>query len=123
MVRHHASAAEKRYQRRLSVQNYNASTATLELVHSATTPGKNTVVYVDITAVLETVKHTELEVGAWINVVGYLVKVPRKASDSKHSRSVPRHAYVQAIMLWSAGSVKLDEYEASVKQFQQAIPN
>jgi hypothetical protein len=54
---------------------------------------------VNIDHVLQVIKHTEMEVGAWINVIGYVERRKEKG------------IFVQAIVVWSAGNVDLDAYE------------
>lgn len=50
---------------------------------------------------LETVTSEELRVGAWINVIGYVRRPTEQPSD----------VYVEAVMVFSAGAIKLGEYE------------
>jgi len=64
----------------------------------------------------------ELDVGAWINVVGTVSFSSQTERDSqsgsksgrKRSRSRSRVIAVQAILLWSAGLLKLDDYEKAL---------
>ena len=53
--------------------------------------------------------------GTWLNVIGY---VQDQASVSTHSHSTkitPDRATVQAILLWDAGPLKLEQYERAVE--------
>ena len=62
-------------------------------------------------------KKEHLETGAWINVVGYLtspVKVAAKTGD--RTIELPT---IQAIMLWSADSINLGEYEKALLDRQR----
>ncbi|KAF2488974.1 hypothetical protein BU16DRAFT_532018 [Lophium mytilinum] len=96
------------------VQEYTVSTGTLLLTHNhpPSSPTPATTARVNIDHVLETLKSTEvLQVGAWVNVIGYITARPsRSAGDAL------RESHVQAIVLWSAGSLNLEEYERAVEQ-------
>ena len=60
-------------------------------------------------------KSTDVEVGAWVNVVGYVDFDSQTASpvDNRKQKGTGKEyqARVQALMLWSAGSLKVGEYE------------
>ena len=81
---------------------------------------------VDIENVLENVNHELLQVGSWLNVIGYTRNSPvvreREAKSSKiileQDASEPP-AFVQATMIWSAGAIKLDKYESAARAYQQ----
>lgn len=83
--------------------------------------------------VLENLKREDTEVGAWINVMGYVERVWREgkreqgqgqgktvlAKDKrKWELEEPKavRVKVQAIMLWSAGGVKIGEYEKVLEE-------
>lgn len=59
----------------------------------------------DVNLLVSTLRYTDTQIGEWINVLGY---VQSKSRDSP----APLSTNVQAVMLWSAGFIKLDEYEA-----------
>lgn len=79
--------------------------------------------YVDVDLVLETTKKDTFVLGTWINVIGYVLKrgqeggreVGAGSGTRKHmaSQHLPR---VQAILVWSAGAVHLEEYERVVQK-------
>ena len=54
-----------------------------------------------------------LEVGEWLNVVGYIRKEPRPVRVDKVSTKPQKTTVVkvQALIVWSAGSLKIDAYE------------
>jgi hypothetical protein len=61
---------------------------------------------------MESLKATDLRFGEWLNIIGY-VPFPPNGEEAKKERSIdlnPRIA-VQAVMLWSAGAIRLGEYE------------
>lgn len=79
--------------------------------------------HVIVDQVLQTTKPSDIEDGAWINVVGYIIDGPRTAgeravSDERKARSRRRKGsavYVQALMLWSAGTINLGAYERALE--------
>ena len=81
----------------------------------------------DVNLLLEGMKREDTVVGAWVNVVGYVGEVlgegkakrNRRAKDvegerGKNGEGVVR-VRVQAVMLWSAGGLKIGEYEKAVE--------
>jgi hypothetical protein len=64
---------------------------------------------VDIELVLGTIQSYESRVGEWVNVMGY-VGAP-KQTPSIRSTGDEIEVSIQAILLWSAGPLKLDRYE------------
>ena len=63
----------------------------------------------DVNLLLGTLHSTDTRVGEWVNVMGYIT-VPSSKQD-RTCEDKQANISVQAIVLWSAGSVKLDEYE------------
>lgn len=123
------------------VTRYNLSTGVLELQHTHHHPPPtktSTVALVDVNVVLEGLKREDTQVGAWINVVGYVEEVLREGSRrgqrqrqgqgqektvlatgkgeevGEGSRMV--RVRVQAIMLWNAGGVKIGGYERTLEE-------
>ena len=80
----------------------------------------------DVNLLLETLRREDTQVGAWVNVVGYLegiVKEGKRGKMRETERDVEAqqgdaapvvYVRVQAIMLWSAGGVKIGEYEKAL---------
>jgi hypothetical protein len=64
---------------------------------------------VDVNLLLGTLHSTDTRVGEWVNVMGYITAPSSKQHRSSEDKQV--NVSVQAIVLWSSGSVKLDEYE------------
>ncbi|KAF2805312.1 uncharacterized protein BDZ99DRAFT_466946 [Mytilinidion resinicola] len=101
------------------VEEYQVSTGTLVLQHHYPSSSAIPTARVNIDHVLETLKSTEvLQVGAWVNVIGYVTAGEGEppARSSRKAGDAPRQSHVQAIVLWSAGSLNLDEYEKAVEQ-------
>ncbi|CAF9906904.1 hypothetical protein IMSHALPRED_005388 [Imshaugia aleurites] len=116
------------------VTRYTLSTGVLQLQHAYHHPPNNpTVAFVDVNVILESLKREDTQVGAWVNVMGYVEEVlkERKREGAQEQgkteqmkrkeRSVregPRAVgvRVKAIMLWSAGGVKIEEYERTLEE-------
>jgi hypothetical protein len=59
---------------------------------------------VNIDHVLEVVQRAAVDVGSWINVMGYVERRKEKG------------IFVQAVALWDAGNVDLATYEKAVEK-------
>ena len=73
----------------------------------------------DVKILLETLKTTDTQIGEWVNVMGYVEGHDKGSKPGKERvgrRMDVGFAKVQAIMLWSAGSVNLGEYEQAVSE-------
>lgn len=113
------------------VTRYTLSTGVLELQHVYHPPPKiPTIAFVDVNVVLEGLKREDTQVGAWINVVGYVEEVVREGKRGQGQEKMgpgtrngervqegPRviGVRVQAIVLWNAGGVKIGEYERTLE--------
>jgi hypothetical protein len=106
----------------VSVEEYQTPSGTLVLKHNyPPSSASSTITHVNIDHVLETVKSTDIQVGSWVNIIGYVTageKIAKQptARQSLKAKDPPRQPHVQAIVLWSAGSVNLDAYEKAVEQ-------
>lgn len=103
------------------MRTYNVSTGHLILEHNY--PRRRTdppTMSVDINALLESVTPDELHVGAWVNVVGYVRNASylSKWRDAIAGPYPKGRMYVDAIMIFSAGAVALDEYERILREAQ-----
>lgn len=74
-------------------------------------------VAVDVSPLLESLKSEDLSVGTWLNVVGYIRPLQHE-SQSQSQRSSRRNSarggplcVVDAVMIFSAGSIEISEYE------------
>ena len=108
------------------VARYNSS-GLLTLQHAyPPPPSPCPTALVDVNLLLDTLKGTDTTVGEWVNVMGYVeTNSTRTKVDNKKNRDhVVQNGViheqqstdissvrVQAVVLWSAGSVKLAEYE------------
>lgn len=98
-----------------SVAKYATSTASLMLQHNypVVSAHSTTIASVDVNLLLSTLKPTDTEVGEWVNVIGYVTSEPvfTTRAERRSEASKRATASVQAVMLWSAGSIKLGDYE------------
>ncbi len=101
-----------------------SGTLTLQHAHSLST-AINAIALVDVTLLLEGLKREDMEVGAWVNVIGYVEDMVREGGRRMHR--IPKEkggvevggpvlVKVKAIMLWSAGGVKVGEYERVLEE-------
>ncbi|KAL2045664.1 hypothetical protein N7G274_002094 [Stereocaulon virgatum] len=105
------------------VTHYTLRTGILELQHAylPSSSHKRVLALVDVNLLLETLKREDTQVGAWVNIIGYvegLVKEgkTREKDVEEGSDEGPTYMRVQAIMLWSAGGVNIGEYERALEE-------
>lgn len=104
------------------VEQYDISSGTLHLRHRV--EGQTTryvVALVNIEPILESIKHGLVDVGTWLNVIGYRRNVQRrrrsrnmKQGDSRRSDGDSVWVSVDAALVWVAGAINVPEYEKSV---------
>lgn len=99
-----------------SVVSYDVSNATLVLEHNyPSIEAKPAQVSVNVNLIFESLKSTDLQIGVWHNVIGYVSRLSEgeREGDCEKDATLARsgHVNVQAILMWSAGSIKLGEYE------------
>lgn len=68
---------------------------------------------VNVDNILDSLNLELTQVGAWVNVVGY-------CGRSGESSVASSDLKVDAVVVWSAGAIKLDEYEAAVRALQSS---
>jgi len=95
------------------VTRYDVSAGRLILEHGYPTNLKRpATVPVDINLLLETIKANEIQVGSWLNVLGY---VREQAPQQNDSRALVPEAegsiYIEAVMVFSAGAIHVGDYE------------
>ena len=64
----------------------------------------------DVKLLVNTMKSNEAQIGAWVNVIGYVQSQPDKNFLEKNDLSVP----IQAIVLWCSGPLNIDNYGKSL---------
>ena len=104
------------------VASYRVSSATLSLQHAYPDSQTDPVVaLVNVNLLLESLKREDTQVGAWVNVMGYVDEVCdckrglKEGTKDEREDSGIVQIKVKAIMLWSAGGVKLGEYERALE--------
>ncbi|GFF52567.1 hypothetical protein CNMCM8927_006805 [Aspergillus lentulus] len=105
------------------VRTYHVPTGHLVLEHDyprrrfSTNAGTEPAsVAVDVNAVLESVTAEELRVGAWVNVVGYVRRSDGGDHDVLRKLMMSNPVYVEAVIVFSAGTVELGEYERVLRE-------
>ncbi len=97
-----------------SVSDYSIQTGTLVLKHNFPTSAPRSVTaHVNIELVSSSLKPTDTQIGEWVNVIGHITDAPPRRQGTRRTRSLGTGnvVNVQAVVLWSAGSVKLGDYE------------
>lgn len=124
------------------ITDYNQATGCLALQHAYPPPPSPCLTaIVDVNILLERLKSTDTRIGEWLNVMGYVEAHPEPLEEkSSHRRGHHNHVKreerkggkptarvrVQAVMLWSAGAVRLAEYEKALAariEVEQSINN
>lgn len=100
------------------VTGYNAKTGEVTLQHKSQDCRDKTAL-VDVNLLLQTLNTSLMRIGEWVNVTGYITKQESKLSHN--GKNVGRFTSVQAIIYWSAGAIKVDEYEEAVAETRLAL--
>ncbi|KAI4942689.1 hypothetical protein J4E91_009858 [Alternaria rosae] len=85
------------------IDEYVTKTATLRLKHNYPISDLPVIANLDIEHVLERIKELNVDVGTWLNVIGYIERRKEKG------------VFVQAVTVWNAGNVDLKAYEKAVE--------
>lgn len=94
--------------------SYSSASALLTLEHRLQEDTCPVFALVDVKLVLESLGSEQVRTGEWVNVMGYITGITA-ATGSKGSSHRSSRVRVQALLLWSAGPLDLQRYEASVK--------
>jgi hypothetical protein len=109
-----------------SIHAYDAKEARIVVQEKfpTTTHGHATAI-VTIENILENVNHELLQVGSWVNIVGYVrdeSNVKKRFEKSPNgfdkSKVTGCSANVDATMIWSGGAIKLDQYRRATREYQ-----
>lgn len=101
--------------KRVSVTNYSTLSGEVTL-QNKTTSSTDKIALVDVILLLETLKTSETRIGEWVNVVGYVTR--QRLEPRSHGTGLVQVTSIQAIIYWSAGALKTDEYEVAVADSQ-----
>lgn len=97
------------------VTDYKTKTGEVTLQHKYQ-DCRNKTALVDVNLLLETLNTSLMRIGEWVNVMGYVTKQESKLSHD--GKNVGRFTSIQAIIYWSAGAIKFEEYEEAVAETQ-----
>ena len=97
-----------------SVERYDPSSGLAVLNHNYPQSSPSVIAHVQLDHVLENVTPTMTQVGSWLNVIGTIRKSKRR-SRRKSGNSRHLEITVDAIMVWEAKDLKLDDYEKAVE--------
>lgn len=90
----------------------------LTLEHRLQTDTYSVAALVDVNLVLESLGPDQTRFGEWVNVIGYITGFT-SITDGKRSARGNQHVHAQSILLWSAGPLDIQKYEASVMALDQ----
>lgn len=94
------------------------ASGTLRLEHRSS-PNANVSALVDVQLILERLGAEQTRIGEWVNVIGYISLTP-SASPGEGLNAEESTVYIQALLLWSAGPLDIQQYQLSVQQLLQA---
>ena len=101
-----------------SVHAYDVPSARLILrQHYPATAKSVPTAVVDVENLVDSLDPDILETGTWLNVMGYVCSKPEGVKLSRKARV----GFVDATRLWSAGTIRLEKYQAAVEGLQQCI--
>lgn len=101
-----------------SVTCYATATGSLSLVHHHPKDSQVTVA-VDVNLLLETITSDNLRAGELVNVIGYIT-AKKAVGPCDKPRQRPMQVSVQALVLWSAGSIDIQRYERYLDVYQKS---
>ncbi|KAF2087725.1 hypothetical protein K490DRAFT_41205 [Saccharata proteae CBS 121410] len=101
------------------VETYDTRTGTLIMKHFFPKSAPLIFAYVDINLVLETIKSSDMQVGAWVNVIGCITSstdIIAENGKKVEAKSNHEKVHVQSTILWPAGELQLDVYEKAMEK-------
>ncbi|KLU88893.1 hypothetical protein MAPG_07874 [Magnaporthiopsis poae ATCC 64411] len=97
------------------VESYATGDATLTLEHdSAASRGPRVRALVDVKLLLQNLKAEQTRAGEWVNVIGYVAPEPDQPRPPRPAPGTHHRVRVQAVVLWSAGPLNVQEYTSTV---------
>lgn len=103
-----------------SVTSYSAPSATLTLVYPCPDDRPPARALVNVELVLARLGWEQTRVGEWVNVLGYITSVSSSVGCNSLGSPGSPPVHVQALLVWSAGSIDVQRYEASVQSLTSA---
>lgn len=92
---------------------YDSERAVLRLRDRFPATSASGIANVNVNNVLDALNVETTQVGAWVNIIGYMRHTTETRSTSDQPASI-----VDAVLIWSAEAIKLDDYEAAVRALQ-----
>ena len=97
------------------------SSTTLSLQHAhGTSKDGNVTALVNVDLLLEGLKREDTEVGAWVNIIGYVEDVVGQGNKDSNPNGREEggdvRVNVKAVMLWNAGGVRIEQYEKVLQE-------
>ncbi|EFW20131.1 hypothetical protein D8B26_003423 [Coccidioides posadasii str. Silveira] len=82
---------------------------------------------VDVNLLLESLSHSDIDIGNWINVIGYVrplspapsLVLQNEILKSGGGRKKPSSVYVEALMIIPAGGIRVGEYERVLSESRE----
>lgn len=107
------------------VMRYDSQAGVLELQHLYPQSDVRVLALADVKVIANTLTRENVEVGAWVNVIGYVGETEANAYTRKGGGRKTKHettrmkddhvrVQVDVILLWNAGPLRVQEYEAAV---------
>lgn len=112
-----------------SVQEYRGESGFLLLSGTYGISQTAKLAHVNVEQVLPSINHELVQVGAWLNVVGYVrkpeagidVNGPRSGKHKRRSRRLGP-TVIDAVLVFSAGAIKLEDYHSAARSYQATLP-
>lgn len=98
------------------MRSYSIASGTLTLQHRDP-KGPNVSALVDVQLVLERLGPEQTRIGEWVNVIGYITLISATTTGGASGRDESM-VHVQALLLWSAGPLDVEQYRVSVELLQ-----
>ncbi|EFX01158.1 hypothetical protein CMQ_6100 [Grosmannia clavigera kw1407] len=94
-----------------SVMSYAVAPGVLTLRHEYPQASRDRAL-VDVRLLLETLTANQVQVGEWVNVIGYVNRiVPAQSTKFPTREAKCKDVHVQALILWSTGPLDIQDYE------------
>lgn len=87
-------------------------------IEHCSSPNANVSASVDVHLVLEKLGSEQTRIGEWVNVIGYVSSIANAPSRGG-SNAKASTVHIQALLLWSAGPVDIQQYQLSVQELLQ----
>ncbi|KAF2458641.1 CST complex subunit Ten1 [Lineolata rhizophorae] len=100
------------------VDDYKVPSASLVLKHHYPAEQPHVTVYVDVEHILGCLTHAEVQVGAWLNVWGYIMPKLATRGGRKITKNAERVVRVQAAYVNSADGVDVGMYERRLQKLK-----